>query len=155
MYKKSSEQTPMTSLLFGIGEVVGVRNPYIMQFDYTGIEDKIDIVGSRVYVIIYLDKFLSQLTKEQFYQFKEELLHINNSASNVNPNKMITVLSNIIKIGIRTILPDGDDYRATSAQILMDRVTTQTGRQASNLVFRLVNNDSKVLEIDSVRFQSL
>lgn len=155
LYKKSPEPTPMTSLLFGIGEVVGVRNPYIMLFDYTGIEDKIDIVGSRIYVIIYLDKFLSQLTKEQFYQFKEELLHINNNASTVNPNKMITVLSNIIKIGIRTILPDGDDYRATSAQILMDRVTTQTGRQATSLVFRLVNNDTKVLEIDSVRFQSL
>ena len=155
LYKKSPDPIKMTSILFGINEVVGVRNPYIMQFDYTGIEDRIDIVGSRIYVIVYLDKYISTLTKEQFLQFKEEILHINNNASTINPNRLLTVLSNITKIPIRVILPDGDDYRATSAQILMDRITTQTGRTANNLVFRLTNKDSKIFEIDSVRFQSL
>ena len=155
LYQKSSTIIPMTSFLFGIHEVVGVRNPYIMMFDQSGIEDKIDIVGSRIYVIIYLDKYISLLKKEEFYQFKEELLHLENGVNTVNPNKNITVLSNDINIGIRVILPDGDDYRSNSAQILMDRVTTQTGRLASNLVFRITNKDIKPLEIDSIRFQSL
>ena len=155
LYKKSATLITMSSLLFGINEVVGIRNPYIVQLDQSGIEDKIDIVGARIYVIVYLDKYISSLTKEQFYLFKEELLHIENNASTVNPNKIITVLSNNIKIGIRTILPDGDDYRSNSAQILMDTVTTQTGRPATNLVFRLTNKDTKALELDSIRFQSL
>ena len=155
LYKKSGTLIPTTSVLFGISEISGIRNPYILQLDYTGIENKIDIVGSRVYVIIYLDKYISKLTLEQFYQFKEEILHIDKGTSTLTENKSITVLSNVIKIGIRTILPDGDDYHATSAQILMDTITTQTGRQATNLVFRITNNDTDLLEIDSVRFQSL
>lgn len=155
LYKKSDTIIPPTSILFGISEISGIRNPYILQLDYTGIENKIDIVGSRIYVIIYLDKYISKLTLEQFYLFKEEILHIDKGTSTLTENKSISVLNNANKIGIRTILPDGDDYHSTSAQILMDTVTTQTGRQATSLVFRITNKDTKVLEIDSIRFQSV
>lgn len=159
MYKKVANNIPVTSNLFGIQEIQGIRNPYIVQLDPggvdgvgAGIEDKIDIVGSRFFIITYIDKLLSTLTRAQFLQLKEELLHINNNASTANPQKLVTIFQNIIPLKVRAIIPDGDDYRANSAQIILDRVTTQTGRPASNFVFRVTNRSSRHLEIDSVRF---
>lgn len=158
IYKKTSngnQTIPTTSTFFGVPEITGVRNPYIIQLDpIAGIEDKIDLVGSRIFIVVYLDKFISKLTLNEFNLFKEEILHIENNASSVNPNKEIKILSNIIPIGIRTIIPDGDDYHSTGAQILLNRISTQTGRPATQLVFRLTNLDKDVLEIENIRFQT-
>ena len=156
-FKKLSDNNtvPTSSTFLGVPEISGIRNPYIIQLDpLFNIEDRIDLVGSRIFVIIYLDKFISKLTREEFNLFKEEILHIENGISTSNPNKTINILPNIIPIGIRTILPDGDDYRSTSAQILLNRTGTQTGRPANNLVFRVTNKDSTLLEIENVRFQT-
>jgi len=147
---------PTTSTFFGVPEITGVRNPYIIQLDpQVGIQHRIDIVGSRIFVVVYLDKFISKMDLETFNLFKEEILHIENNISTANPDKNILILPNIIPVGIRTILPDGDDYKATSAQILLNRVSTQTGRPANNLVFRLTNKDSQILEVENIRFQTL
>ena len=156
-FKKLADNNtvPTSSTFLGVPEISGIRNPYIIQLDpLFNIEDRIDLVGSRIFVIIYLDKFISKLTREEFNLFKEEILHIENGISTSNPNKTINILPNIIPIGIRTILPDGDDYRSTSAQILLNRTGTQTGRPANNLVFRVTNKDSTLLEIENVRFQT-
>ena len=156
VYKKSDSPIPITSVLFGVKEVMGIRNPYIIQFDpFKFIEDKIDIVGSRFFIIAYLDKYLSTLTKEEFLQFKEELLHINNNASTANPNKLLTIYENITSLKIRAILPEGDNYKANAAQVIMERIATQTGRPASNFVFRLTNNSPRILEVDSIRFTTI
>ena len=156
-FKKLSDNytMPTTSSFFGIAEITGVRNPYIIQLDpIYNIEDRIDIVGSRIFVVVYLDKFISKMTLADFNLFKEEILHIENGISAANLDKRIYILPNDVNIGIRTILPDGDDYHSTSAQILLNRTGTQTGRPASNLVFRITNKDTSLLEIENVRFQT-
>ena len=160
LYKKAeqvgSNQVPVSSMLFGIHEVSGVRNPYIIQIDPDRyIEDKIDIVGSRFFIIMYLDSFLVNITKEEFLLFKEEIFHINSGVSTSNPKKEITIYNNIANMKIRTILPDGDDYKSNSAQILMERISTQAGRPATDFVFRITNNNINPLEIDSIRFQTI
>ena len=152
----ASNTIPVTSTIFGVNEVMGIRNPYIIQLDpIKQIEHKIDIIGSRFFIVMYLDLYLANLTKEDFLQFKEEILHINNNVSTFNPQKKITIFNNIKPVSIRTILPDGDNYRSNSAQILMERISTQTGRPASDFVFRLTNRNKNPLEIDSIRFTTI
>mgnify|MGYP003585807444 CR=1 FL=1 len=156
LYKKAANTIPVSSILFGLHEVDGIRNPYIIQLDPDkGIEDKIDIVGSRFFIVMYLDTLLTKLSKDQFLQLKEELLNIDAGTSTSNPTKDITIYNNIVPLKVRAILPDGDDYRSNSAQILMERISTQTGRPATDFVFRLTNNNSCVLELDSIRFQTV
>ena len=153
LYNKSSTIIPASATVFGIPEISGVRNPYFLVIDYiTSLNIRIDIVGTRLFLVVYLDKFISLLTKDEFNLFKEEIVHTEKLINSANPNKILRVLPNEQIVPIRAIMPDNDNYMATSAIVSFNRTETQTGRTATNLVFRLTNPLGIPLELDSVRF---
>lgn len=142
---------PSTNLI-GIPEYSGIRNPYIIELD-TDIKKVMNLVGINFNLTIYLDKFMALLTKRQFLQFKEEIFNINSGASTMNSLKELMVLENIIPLGIKAMIPTNDDYRDNSVQVILNRISTQTGGIAENLVFRLSNKSKYNLEVDSIRFK--
>lgn len=156
LYKKVETPINAGTVVTCIPEIPDIRNPYFLAIDSSKIQNyRIDIVGTRIYLVVYLDKFISGLTREQFNMFKENIIHLQKgeaSAVAVNPNKTFKVIPNDFVIGIRTIIPDNDNYRSNSAQIIFNRMETQTGRPAENLVFRLTNTSNRTIELDSVRF---
>lgn len=156
LYKKVETPINAGTVVTCIPEIPDIRNPYFLAIDSGKIQNyRIDIVGTRIYLVVYLDKYISGLTLDQFNMFKENIMHLQKgeaSAVAVNPNKAFTIIPNDFVIGIRTIIPDNDNYRSNSAQIIFNRMETQTGRPAENLVFRLTNTSNRTIEIDSVRF---
>lgn len=156
LHRKTETKIPASSLLFGVPEVIGIRNPYFTVIDtVNNLNFRIDIVGARINIVIYLDKYISKLTPEEFNLFKENILHLDesiNDAISANPNRAICVLPNDEAIKIRTIIPDNDDYNSNSGQIIFNRFQTQTGRPAQNLLFRLTNKAQRMIELDSIRF---
>ena len=158
LYKKVETTIATSTVVTCIPEIPDIRNPYFLAIDPAKIRNyRIDIVGTRIYLVVYLDKYISNLTKDQFNLFKENILHLNKdeaAAKLANPNKSFRVIPNDFVIGIRTIIPDNDNYRSNSAQIIFNRMETQAGRPAENLVFRLTNTSNRVIELDSVRFST-
>lgn len=156
LHKKAETAIAASTVVICIPEIPDVRNPYFLAIDAAKLQNyRIDIVGTRIYLVVYLDKFISGLTIDQFNMFKENILHLQKgeaSAVAVNPNKVFKIIPNDFVIGIRTIIPDNDNYRSNSAQIIFNRMETKTGRPAENLVFRLTNTSNRTIELDSVRF---
>ena len=156
LYKKVETNIAASAVVTCIPEIPDIRNPYFLAIDATKIQNyRIDIIGTRIYLVVYLDKYISGLTLDEFNMFKENILHLQKgeaSATAVNPNKVFKIIPNDFVIGIRTIIPDNDNYRSNSAQIIFNRMETQTGRPAENLVFRLTNTSNRTIELDSVRF---
>ena len=156
LYKKTETAIAASTVITCIPEIPDLRNPYFLGIDSSKIQNyRIDIVGTRIYLVIYLDKYISNLTLDEFNLFKENIVHLQKgeaSAVAINPNKTFKVIPNDFVIPIRTIIPDNDNYRSNSAQIIFNRLETQSGRPAENLVFRLTNTSNRVIELDSVRF---
>ena len=142
----------LDKVLVGVPEYAGIRNPFIIEIG-KDTKNMLNLVGVNFNLTIYLDKFLSLLTKRQFNQFKEEIFNLNLGLTTVNPNKELIVLENIIPIGIKAIVPENDDYHSNSATVILNRVSTQTGGLAENLVFRLTNKSKFDLSVDSIRFK--
>ena len=156
LYKKVDVAIAASTNIACIPEIPDIRNPYFLAIDPSKNKNyRIDIVGTRIYIVVYLDKYISNLTKDQFNLFKENILHLHKNEANallVNPTKSMKVIPNDQIISIRTIIPDNDNYRSNSAQIIFNRMETQSGQQAENLVFRVTNTSNRTIEIDSVRF---
>lgn len=160
--KKAKMNLPQTCTIFEIPSNQ-FMNPYYTILDgfvtneipnsSNLINKRMDLVGTRIYVISYLDRLIMTLTKEEFNLFKEEIVHLNNKALATNPDKLIQILPNHKYLDIKTIVPL-DDYRSTSATVIYNRIVTETGRPAENITFKFTNYNTKALDIGNIRFST-
>ena len=160
--KKAKLNLPQTCTIF---EIPGNQfmNPYYTILDgfvaneiqsaSNLINKRMDLVGTRIFVISYLDRLIMTLTKEEFNLFKEEIVHLNNKTLSSNPDKLMMILPNHKYLEVKTIVPL-DDYRSNSATVIYNRIVTETGRPAENITFKFTNYNSKPIDICNIRFST-